>query len=370
MKKIVFVLAVFLLAAPVWASVDVDCTCDGYEVTVSFDARSEADPNVRAFALDITVDSGAKITGASNFNSDFNIYPGSIDINDTTGNVDDAGSPICDAGVYGDTLGGIGSGGMTIEMGSLYEKDVDPAPDPCGVLLKFTVDAACNVGFAGNVSRAGSNGVVMEDPCAAPVVNFGTCGMVICVVPNVVDMTQADANAAIIAADFTVGNITTDCNDTIAAGNVISSNPAAGATPGCGTAVDIVVSTGSCECYAGQPDYDEWVSVGKPICWCFPRQCHGDADGYDYGRNNYWTSSPDLNIMKAAWNKPFPDINGVTLTVEGRVVPLICADFDRLPYGRNDYRVSSPDLNILKKYWNINNGPDPNCVPGNETPPW
>ena len=357
MKKIVFALAVLLLAVPAWASVDVSCTCDGHEVTVIFDARSEADPNVRAFALNVTVDSGATIAGASNFSSDFTIYPGSIDINGTTGNVDNAGSPICDPCVYDDTLGGIGTGGMTIEMGSLYVGEAN-APDPCGVLLKFTVDTDCNVGFAGNVSRAGSNGVVMEDPCATPTVNLGTCIAQICVVPNVVDMTQADANAAIISADFTVGNITTDCNDTIAAGNVISSNPAAGATPGCGTAVDIVVSTGSCECYAGQPDYDQWEAVGKPDCWCYPRQCLGDADGLSQGKLNWWVSTDDLTILKAGWNKPPEELVGNEA----------CADFDHLAQGKLNWRVSTDDLTILKASWNIDGGPSPTCVPGNETP--
>lgn len=385
MKKIIFALAVILLAAPAWASVDVNCTCDGDEVTVIFDARSETDPNVRAFALDITVDSGAKITGASNFSSDFTIYPGSIDINGTTGNVDYAGSPICDAGVYDDTLAGPpDSNGMTIEMGSLYEKGVDPSPDPCGVLLKFTVDATCTVSFAGNVSRAGSNGVVMEDPCATPVVNFGTCGTLVCVVPNVVDIAQADANAAIIAADFTVGNITTDCNETIAAGNVISSDPAAGATPGCGTAVDIVVSTGSCECYAGQPDYDEWEAVGKPICWCFDRQCHGDGDGYVQGKYlDTWVGTDDLAVLKGTWFRTYPEMilpGGDPCTVYIAAidanVPMICADFNRDAEGKyDDIRVGIADLGILKKAWFITdtgdpNYPDPNCVPGNETPPW
>lgn len=27
------------------------------------------------------------------------------------------------------------------------------------------------------------------------------------------------------------------------------------------------------------PEYPLWVTLGKPPCWCYPRQCHGDADG-------------------------------------------------------------------------------------------
>jgi len=107
------------------------------------------------------------------------------------------------------------------------------------------------------------------------------------------------------------------------------------------------------------PDYAEWVTVGKPECWCYPRQCHGDADGLPYGPEiNYWVSIPDLGILKSAWNKPLASL----------VANEICADFDHLPYGKEDYRVSIPDLTILKANWNIPNGPDPNCLPGNREP--
>ena len=309
MKKIVFALAVLLLAAPAWATVDCNCTTVvGSEVvTVIFDARSEADPNVRAFALNITVDSGAKITGASNFNSDFNIYPGSIDINDTTGLVDNAGSPICDPCVYGDTLAGIGSGGMTIEMGSLYKKGTDPSPDPCGVLLTFTVDTDCTVTLAGNVSRAGTNGVVMEDPCATPTVNLGTCEV-----------------------------------------------------------------TGL-ECYAGQPDYAEWEAAGKPICWCYPRQCHGDADGLAQGNaftGFMYVASNDLNVLISAWQIKEPP-KGPGLSGNQA-----CADFDHQMQGNaftGFMRVASNDLNALITNWQVKEAPKGpgvpgDCLPGNETP--
>jgi len=102
------------------------------------------------------------------------------------------------------------------------------------------------------------------------------------------------------------------------------------------------------------PDYFQWLDVGKPDCWCYPRQCHGDADGLPYGKNNYWVAIPDLTILKNAWNKPL----GLLVGNE------ICADFDHLPYGKNNYRVAIPDLTILKANWNIPNGPDPNCFAG------
>ena len=64
-------------------------------------------------------------------------------------------------------------------------------------------------------------------------------------VPDVVNQTQAAAEAAIVAATLTVGNVTTAQSDTVPAGSVISQNPAGGASVLPGTAVDLVVSLGA-----------------------------------------------------------------------------------------------------------------------------
>jgi beta-lactam-binding protein with PASTA domain len=63
-------------------------------------------------------------------------------------------------------------------------------------------------------------------------------------VPDVVGMTQAAAEAAIVAAGMTVGAVTTENSDTVAAGDVISQNPTAGTPVPPGTTVDLVVSLG------------------------------------------------------------------------------------------------------------------------------
>ncbi len=63
-------------------------------------------------------------------------------------------------------------------------------------------------------------------------------------VPDIVGLTQADANTAITSAGLIVGTITTDYNDTVAAGNVISQYPAAGTSALPGSAVDFVISLG------------------------------------------------------------------------------------------------------------------------------
>jgi hypothetical protein len=105
------------------------------------------------------------------------------------------------------------------------------------------------------------------------------------------------------------------------------------------------------------PDYSEWVEVGEPICWCYSRQCHGDADGKSQGKQQYWVSTDDLDILIAAWNKTLAQIEGETLND----VPLICADFDHKTQGKQKYRVSTNDLDILIANWNKANAPADDC---------
>ncbi|MHC4648529.1 MAG: Stk1 family PASTA domain-containing Ser/Thr kinase, partial [Planctomycetota bacterium] len=65
------------------------------------------------------------------------------------------------------------------------------------------------------------------------------------VVPDVVGQAEADANTAITAVDnLTVGSVTYEYSDTVASGNVISQNPAAGTTVPIGSSVDLVISLG------------------------------------------------------------------------------------------------------------------------------
>jgi hypothetical protein len=96
---------------------------------------------------------------------------------------------------------------------------------------------------------------------------------------------------------------------------------------------------------------DQWYLVGKPQCWKYSRQCLGDADGKYQGKERYWVSTDDLEILIAAWNKPLEKLTG----------DQICADFDHLPQGKHNYRVSTDDLDILISNWQIPKGPPPRC---------
>ncbi|MHC4546667.1 MAG: hypothetical protein ACYTDW_10485 [Planctomycetota bacterium] len=98
----------------------------------------------------------------------------------------------------------------------------------------------------------------------------------------------------------------------------------------------------------GHPDYPEWVLVGKPACWCYLRQCRGDADGIQTGP--FWVGMPDLNAFVAAFNKL-----DAMLPPDG-----ICADFDHTKTG--PFRVGMLDLNIFIEYFNKLESQVPPCI--------
>lgn len=134
------------------------------------------------------------------------------------------------------------------------------------------------------------------------------------------------------------------------------------------------VDIGADECYyecfpPGHRDYDIWVYVGKPDCWCYPRQCHGDTDDAMEGNpltGFYYVGNRDLNLLITAWKVSRPPMGpGI-----GSVPNGICADFDHREEGSpmvGIYRVGFSDLNILATYWKIKEPPlgpgiPPDCL--------
>jgi hypothetical protein len=214
--------------------------------------------------------------------------------------------------------------------------------------------------------------------CGSPVVNCANVGLIIsqdsgcytlpyCInytygiqatVPNVVGDLLSDANNAINAVSgLSVGTITYTCSNTVAKNKVISQNPVAGL--GCGP-VAMVVSTGPCDCYpSSDPAYNDWVSFGKPACWCNYRQCHGDADGLAQGNTKsglYYVGTNDLTVLIAAWQvlEPPKGPGIATITVNG--IPGICADFAHDAQGNTKsgiYRVGTNDLSRMLTYWQV-----------------
>ena len=96
-------------------------------------------------------------------------------------------------------------------------------------------------------------------------------------------------------------------------------------------------------------EYEYWVEWGRPDCWCYPRQCRGDADGLQTGP--FWVAIPDLNLFRAAINKP----NGALRHVPNG----ICADFDHAKTG--PFHVAIVDLFIIRLYINKPEADVPLC---------
>ena len=110
----------------------------------------------------------------------------------------------------------------------------------------------CSAVAAGNVISQSATGTVSCGTVVNLVVSSGQPS-----VPSVVGSTEANAIAAIGAvANISYGSSATECNDTVATGNVISQS--ATGTVSCGTVVNLVVSSGPClrtiSGYVTEPD--------------------------------------------------------------------------------------------------------------------
>ena len=131
-----------------------------------------------------------------------------------------------------------------------------------------------------------------------------------------------------------------------------------------------ILWTGSSDCLPScHADYSEWVAAGKPGCWCYDRQCHGDADhlaGGSAKAGYYYVGPTDLNILVPSWLLREPPFGAGIASVENG----ICADFahDQGGSSKNGfYRVGPTDLNILVASWLKTEPPhgpgiDPDCL--------
>ena len=278
MKKVVVLLAVFALTAPVFAQAEpnvyITCDDDGLTTTISYDATDAG--VVRAFSMDLTVSAGT-ITAISEYDAEgaapgttvpiyYSIYMSSIDFGTDPNNVDAWGDPVA-SGVG--ALGGLTTPGITVELGSLYDMDAATPDTPplTGDLFDITVSEECDLTIEDTVQKGTRGGIVLEDGSGANLVSSG-------------------------------------CHP----------KPPA-------------------ECMAAtNPDYTTWVAEGKPDCWCYSRQCNGDADGVKIG--DFWVQALDVDIIKAA-------LYQATLPANG-----ICADFDHVKIG--DFRVQALDVDIIR----------------------
>ena len=239
MRKLMLIVAAMLIAAPALATVEIGVTdLGGGEAAITYNCAAGED--VRAFALDITIDNGT-IDDVKDFNTGestapgggYGIFPGSFRdiIVPSAPDFDDPNYvPVAPSGDP-DALGGLGTAGITVELGSLY---VDAnSPGGSGTLLVIvTSDGDCNVCVVVNSSRGS---VVLED-----------------------------ANAA------TTNLPLSPC-----------------------------VLIGPAGCYPTDiTHYADWIALGEPECWCTPYQCDGDADGVTFGllKRRVWNADYDLLV--------------------------------------------------------------------------
>jgi hypothetical protein len=232
MRKFSLILALLLMTATAWARVDIICSQvgDTNEITVSYVVVGE-DPNIRAFALDIYLSNDVNIIGIGTYKTGesvvgdkgYGIFPSSfaqnIDPEDPDWD-DENYSPLANEADYpDDTLGGLDTNGITVELGSLYVGDTNK-PASSGNLLTFYIESEnCGITIEENQIRGG---VVMVDP-----------------------------------------------ND-----DIDVNSPGCEATFGClvvGQYVGGVMIT--------QAMVDLWDSVGRPDCWCYDCHWRADTDG-------------------------------------------------------------------------------------------
>ena len=93
--------------------------------------------------------------------------------------------------------------------------------------------------------------VISQNPIAGTMIGEGnpvdlviSSGPATALVPDVVGLDQASAEASILSSGFVIDNVTTANSDTVPAGHVISQNPAGGTWAAQGSSVDLEVSLG------------------------------------------------------------------------------------------------------------------------------
>lgn len=177
MKRFSLVMVVLLFAVPALADVKIIAEQDPQDpmkALIKYEVTGE--PNlVRAFALDITC-AEANIIEVNDFVpgdnlGNYGIYPSSFDAEVTVnpdgtvspGEWDPPYSPEADPADDG-TQPGLGTGGLTVEMGSLY---TDTPPGLTGLLCSVKVDGSGTVCVALNAAR----GEVVMENAAPPVGN-------------------------------------------------------------------------------------------------------------------------------------------------------------------------------------------------------
>jgi len=178
MRRILLIVAMLVVAAPAMAGVTITARhlpkgyagpplenqCSAVEVNFTSDSNGQ----VRAFALDINVDSGFIIRSIRDFNTGvssgysrgYGIFPGSFrDVIDPEapqwgdGNDHSAYNPVAPAADADANHQGLGTSGITVELGSLNQGDAN-LPDKNGMLFRIEVIPRTYGAIKGNLTIA------------------------------------------------------------------------------------------------------------------------------------------------------------------------------------------------------------------------
>ena len=173
--------------------------------------------------------------------------------------------------------------------------------------------------------------VISQDPAGGTEVVTGTAvdlvvstGVCVVATPDVVGMTQLDAETLITSSGLVVGQVTYECHDTVPEGYVIGQDPAAGAELVAGTAVDLVVSTGPCPVPApdvvGLAQFDAQIVIssanlvtGQVVYVCGDTAPAGEVINQDpaAGTEVMPGTVVDLVVSTGPCPVPVPDVVGL-----------------------------------------------------------
>ncbi len=316
MKKLALLLAVALFAAPAMAVTVSVVPTDPLTAEIQYDAEGE---DIAAFALDVTVDAGviesvtpAKVGVSVAGDEGFGIFPANFDRFITV-----------------NAQGGVDDWNVT---GYGPVADVND-PGAAGGLGSDAITIELGALYKGDGNKPAQTGTLCT-------------------------ITVSEGCTMSLALNELRGGIVT-----AGAGEPASTTLVGADIPG---VIDECLSP-------DDPGYDDWVAFGKPDCWCYVRQCHGDADGQLEGGGKIplrAVGTADLNVLISAWSVHEPDSPvqpgpGI-MSVEGAV----CADFDHAAEGGGKIplrRVGTADLNILIENW-TKHEPDSPVQPGPGVP--
>jgi predicted outer membrane repeat protein len=106
------------------------------------------------------------------------------------------------------------------------------------------------------------------------------------------------------------------------------------------------------------PDYANWITAGQPDCWCYSRQCHGDADGLAQGdpkTGYHYVGTIDLEILLSVWVLAEPGCWPAKYGDCPNYNP--CVDFD------HDLDVDDNDGDIAQPWYGVKEPPHGPGVP-------